>query len=151
MTALDRRLAETFARARWPQTQGAPVCPKHFDAEGVRERTGERRMKRPELPVYWCALCLTRFTAATQTVLAGSAHPLRAWALALLAPVDLPRAMTRCADQSTRMLPVKPGVSPAALRRMRAQWAQGTQLGPRWLAELQAAGITVAQLIGAKP
>lgn len=131
MTKLDRTLTETLLRARWPESNGQPVCPKHYDGHGVEP--DQRPKHHDGLPTYWCRCCITRFNPATQTVMARTKKPLWMWALAFWPEQPAERTW--------------PPARRAQVRACRRAWAQGTQLGPRWFEELKAAGVKIGDLL----
>ena len=142
MTKLDRQLATLFRMARWPQSAGRPVCPKCYDGADVKPEPEKQRKSRPEVGTYFCQCCVTRFTDCSGTGLAHSTQPLRAWALALLVVNGIP---TEYATSGYRYRDL--GLPLAILNRMRAVWKGNEQLGRRWRAELNGAGISLCSLI----
>ena len=67
----------TFARVRWPETNGKPVCPKcgGFDAYDCRRPNGAPRFR--------CRACKKDFSVTSGTLFASHKLPLRAYLAAI--------------------------------------------------------------------
>jgi hypothetical protein len=138
MTTLERRLIDTFHRARWAESGGRPICPDCFDGRDVKP---DRKNKayRPNLRMYYCVCCQRRFTDLYKSPLHNTKAPLLHWAIALLLPLvekydPLPRSQT--------------GITRANVTTMQAK-LDATPTAQRWTDELGRAGLTLERLLAA--
>lgn len=134
---IDKTLAETFRLARWPKTEGAPVCPRcHDGAHLVPGYRQHRWLKSsPALNSYYCRCCQYPLSDRSGTFLDRSSRPLLVWAYLNLSGVNEGLFPPGKAHQWKREY----------LRQMRHRLA-GSRLAEAWAARLRQAGITPAQL-----
>lgn len=143
MTALDRKLAQTFRAARWEAIEGRLVCPDCFDSDGLI-MDDMPRLAHAGLKSYRCRDCNTRFSDLSGTPLRGSSASLQDWALALLTLTGHP---TQPSGNGARMKLALADLGPPLKRlvRMRQRF-MGTRIAAEWLKTLRAEKVTVSKL-----
>lgn len=131
--SLAERIIETCRRAHWPETHGAPICPRCGDGEDVVS-DGDRRHG---LRAYRCRAHRYGFSDLTGTPMQGTQLPLLPWALILLLEReggDMPEAVRAC------------GLNRHTVTAMREKLA-ASAMAQRWALQLRAARVTAAQLL----
>lgn len=89
----DGDVETTFRRLRWPETDGAPVCPHcgSLDAYEVRRPNGSLRFRCPTKG------CRKDFTVTSGTLFASHKKPLRIYLLAILLYANEVKGKNACA------------------------------------------------------
>jgi transposase-like protein len=77
MTMTDEKVEATFAKARWPETNGEPVCPHCGGLDAYDCRRGKT-------PRYRCRACRKDFSITSGTIFASHKLPLRMYLAAIL-------------------------------------------------------------------
>ena len=132
MTALDRKLGQTFRAARWELSAGQPVCRKCFDGEDLVIQKDPITIAQG-LRRYRCTVCNFDFSDLTDTIfLTTKSVPLALWAYLVLLgdPGRLDglteRQLRRCWELSAKV--------------------KGRSLTMAWRDHLAADGVTIEKL-----
>jgi transposase-like protein len=138
---LVEKLAETFRRANWHETDGTAICPRCFDGKDLIILP-QRGVINGVLRRYYCKCCIRKFSDQYGTPLETARTPIQAWALLALKP---PTGRGLSYGEMHRVSGVAKDNLLLLHRRMK-----GSPFVARWREELTKAGVTIEQLRAAK-